>query len=77
MQENNGLYKTIASASAAAILGILFYYFMQAHFAYLNKSNELIMKSIETQTQLIETVDRLDTTISKKSSQAELRAIAP
>ena len=76
MQEINGtILKTIASAGVAAIIGLLFYYFMQCHFAYLKESNELIRQSIQTQQKLIDVVDRLDRTINNKSAQAELHSV--
>ena len=76
MPETNGtILKTIASAGVATIIGVLFYYFMQAHFSYLKESNEIIRQSITTQQSLINMVDRLDRTISAKSAQAELRAV--
>ena len=77
MPETNGtIIKTIASAGAACIIGILFYYFMQAHFSYLKESNGVIRQSIETQQKLIGVVEQLNQTINNKTVQAELRAVS-
>lgn len=83
MSNGNGtIYKMLATASAVTVLGLLFFYFMQWHFARDDQLMEVIQENtkatqenVGVSKEVIKTLERLDDTINSQRGQANLRSL--
>lgn len=53
---NNNLLKTVLSGGAAAIIGVLFYIFLTAHFDYLNNQASKLDDALDANTKALQGV---------------------
>lgn len=73
--QTSTILKAIGTAGSTAIIAILFWYFLNQHFDLQQETNKILLEDIRTRQQLMDTIDRLDRTISDKSVQANLYAV--
>lgn len=72
--QNSTILKAISAAGSTAIIAILFFYFLTNHFELQKETNAVLREEIKTRQELIDTIDRLNRTISNKTVQANLYA---